>query len=63
MSGIHAVIEESGGQWWLIDLGSLHGTKVNGESTNKVALNDGDAIQFGTTSVTFFLGAYTSETR
>ena len=35
------------------DLGSTNGTMVNGQRVSAVALNPGDMIQLGTTTLTF----------
>jgi serine/threonine protein kinase len=43
----HAVLCETGGQWWLHDLGSRAGTWVNGERVSTAVLNNGDEVVFG----------------
>ncbi len=53
VSGIHAVIEVSGATVHLIDLGSTHGTRVNGERINKCELRNGDELTLGSTQVRF----------
>ena len=49
----HARIDFDGGQVILTDLGSTNGTMVNGQRISAVALNPGDMIQIGTTTLTF----------
>ena len=54
----HARLERHGGGWAVVDDGiSSNGTFVNGERiTGPRLLADGDAMQFGTTMVTFRAG-------
>ncbi|HEX5542311.1 MAG TPA: DUF3662 and FHA domain-containing protein [Micromonospora sp.] len=49
----HARIDFDGAQVVLTDLGSTNGTMVNGQRVSAVALNPGDMIQVGTTTLTF----------
>ena len=49
----HAVLSLTGEEWVLEDLGSMHGTFVNGQSIEKVALRDGDTIAIGVTILRF----------
>lgn len=49
----HARIDFNGGQVVLTDLGSTNGTSVNGQRVSAVALNPGDMVQLGTTTLTF----------
>jgi hypothetical protein len=49
----HARLDFDGAQVVLTDLGSTNGTLVNGQRISAVALNPGDVIQVGTTSLTF----------
>lgn len=49
----HARIDYDGAQVVLTDLGSTNGTMVNGQRISAVALNPGDMIQIGTTTLTF----------
>jgi hypothetical protein len=49
----HARLDFDGGQVVLTDLGSTNGTSVNGQRVSAVALNPGDMIQLGTTTLTF----------
>lgn len=43
----HANIRKAGQRFELIDLGSLNGTYVNGNSIARATLTNGDEIQFG----------------
>jgi pSer/pThr/pTyr-binding forkhead associated (FHA) protein len=49
----HARLDFDGAQVILTDLGSTNGTMVNGQRVSAVALNPGDMIQLGTTTLTF----------
>jgi pSer/pThr/pTyr-binding forkhead associated (FHA) protein len=50
MSRHHAVLNWDEGAWWVRDLGTLHGTFVNGKRVakdNPVRVNSGDRILAG----------------
>jgi hypothetical protein len=49
----HARIDFDGTQVVLTDLGSTNGSMVNGQRVSAVALNPGDMVQIGTTTLTF----------
>jgi hypothetical protein len=49
----HARLDFDGSQVVMTDLGSTNGTMVNGQRVSAVALNPGDVIQLGTTTLTF----------
>lgn len=49
----HARVDFDGAQVVLTDLGSTNGSMVNGQRVSAVALNPGDMIQIGTTTLTF----------
>jgi two-component system, cell cycle response regulator len=53
VSGRHALLEDRGDGWALVDLGSTNGTSVNGERHAEFALVPGDKIIFGSTVVRF----------
>lgn len=48
----HARLDFDGAQVVLTDLGSTNGTMVNGQRVSAVALNPGDMVQLGTTTLT-----------
>lgn len=43
----HAQLFEEGGNWWVEDLGSRTGTRVNGRAITRAELSRGDVIDFG----------------
>ena len=43
----HARIEPRGGKWWIVDLKSTNGVKVNGNLVTESAINSGDKILVG----------------
>lgn len=43
----HATFKKNGGQWQLVDRGSLNGTYVNRDRVDTVELQNGDEIQIG----------------
>src|SRR5437773_150894 len=47
VSRMHAIIEVTGGEVSLIDLGSTRGTHVNGKRINKARLVTGDVLEIG----------------
>jgi two-component system cell cycle response regulator len=53
VSSRHAMIEDRGDGWALVDLGSTNGTSVNGEKGGEFALNRNDKIVFGRTVIRF----------
>jgi pSer/pThr/pTyr-binding forkhead associated (FHA) protein len=55
VSGVHAQLEPSGGEWTLVDDGmSRNGSFVNGERVSgRRRLRDGDMLRFGQTVVLF----------
>ena len=54
ISSNHArLVFDHNGQLYVEDLGSTNGTMVNGQRVSAVALNPGDMIQLGTTTLTF----------
>jgi sigma-B regulation protein RsbU (phosphoserine phosphatase) len=53
-SRLHAEIRQEGEAFWLIDLGSANGTRLNGSAVSgSVPLNPGSEIQIGETSIVF----------
>jgi diguanylate cyclase (GGDEF)-like protein len=53
VSSRHALIEDRGDGWALVDLGSTNGTSVNGEKGKEFALSRNDKIVFGRTVIRF----------
>jgi diguanylate cyclase (GGDEF)-like protein len=53
VSSRHAMIEDRGDSWALIDLGSTNGTSVNGEKGKEFVLTRNDKIVFGRTIMRF----------
>jgi len=53
VSSRHALLEDRGDSWTLVDLGSTNGTTVNGEKGSEFALKHGDKIVFGSTVARF----------
>jgi hypothetical protein len=51
----HARVDFDGSRVVITDLGSTNGTAVNGSRVNAAALQPGDVIQIGTTTLTFRL--------
>lgn len=54
ISRTHAVIEDRDGRYVLLDAGSTNGTYANGSRIEEHALEEGDKIQIGATSVLRF---------
>jgi pSer/pThr/pTyr-binding forkhead associated (FHA) protein len=53
VSAAHCRIEQSGEEFVVIDLDSVHGTFINGEEVTRAALKPGDALGIG--MLTFFM--------
>jgi pSer/pThr/pTyr-binding forkhead associated (FHA) protein len=51
VSRMHAVVEVTGDDVHVIDLGSTRGTLLNGQKVNKAKLNDGDELMLGDTKI------------
>jgi hypothetical protein len=57
VSSLHAVFTRGGGLLWLADLGSKHGTKVNGAPLSPhepVLVEIGDIVEFGPVKATLW---------
>ncbi len=55
VSRAHAVFERRGpGEWFVVDVGSLNGTYVNGEQVDATKLATGDEVQIGKFKLMFF---------
>lgn len=57
VSRMHAIVEVTGTEVSLIDLGSTRGTFVNGKKITKATLQSGDSITLGDTRVELTIGA------
>lgn len=55
-SGRHAAIKQSGSDFFVQDLGSSNGTRVNGAEIEEAKLKDGDRIGFGDVQAVFYAG-------
>lgn len=53
VSARHATLEDRGGTWTLVDLGSTNGTFVNGHRVVETDLKPGDKLGFGASVVRF----------
>jgi hypothetical protein len=49
----HAELRKDGDGYWIVDLGSMNGTLVNGRQVEKEKLEDGDRITLGSTDIVF----------
>ncbi|MBK5258246.1 MAG: FHA domain-containing protein [Thermoanaerobaculia bacterium] len=49
----HAKIELRNGQWWIVDLKSTNGVKVNGTLVTEAAVGSGDKIHIGSVQIEF----------
>lgn len=49
----HAEIRREDGAYWIVDLGSMNGTLVNGKRVERERLDDGDRITLGSTEIVF----------
>jgi adenylate cyclase len=49
----HARIEQRGESWWVVDLGSTNGVKLNSQYVTEAGLADGDQVAIGNFTLTF----------
>lgn len=49
----HAEVRRQGSEYWIVDLGSTNGTRLNDERVERAALGDGDRITIGATEIVF----------
>src|SRR5439155_17727707 len=63
VSRMHAIIEITGGEVSLIDLGSMRGTYVNGRKIHKARLQSGDVLLLGDTRVELAISEVTDVER
>lgn len=55
-SGRHATIKQAGDEFYVQDLGSSNGTRVNGAEIEEALLKDGDRVGFGDVQAVFYAG-------
>lgn len=55
-SGRHATIKQMGDEFYVQDLGSSNGTRVNGAEIEEALLKDGDRVGFGDVQAVFYAG-------
>lgn len=60
-SRTHCRFTEESGSWFVEDLGSSNGTRVNGRRVTKFELQDGDEIQVGSATARFLLSEVSGE--
>lgn len=56
ISNIHAMVEERDGQYYICDLGSKTGTKLNDNGILDEKIQSGDVIQLGNFRIEFYIG-------
>jgi hypothetical protein len=49
----HAELRQEGTTYWIVDLDSMNGTLVNGQTVERERLHDGDTITLGSTEAVF----------
>jgi adenylate cyclase len=52
----HARLEKRGDVWWVVDLGSTNGVKINTRYVTDAMLSDGDELQIGNFTLSFHRG-------
>lgn len=55
-SGRHAIIKQADDGYYVQDLGSSNGTRVNGAEIEEALLKDGDRVGFGDVQAVFYAG-------
>lgn len=55
-SGRHAVVKKDGSSYYVQDLGSSNGTRINGAEIEEALLKDGDRVGFGDVQAVFYAG-------
>lgn len=56
VSSQHATVQERDGGWYVRDVGSRNGTRVNGAEVEEARLRDGDRVAFGDIQAVFYEG-------
>ena len=49
----HAELRQEGTTYWIVDLGSMNGTLLNGRRVERERLRDGDRITLGESEIVF----------
>ncbi|MDD5562536.1 MAG: adenylate/guanylate cyclase domain-containing protein [Thermoanaerobaculaceae bacterium] len=52
----HARVEKRGDTWWIVDLGSTNGIKINDRYATDAMLTEGDQVQVGNFTLSFHRG-------
>jgi pSer/pThr/pTyr-binding forkhead associated (FHA) protein len=52
----HAIVEQLGDEFWVVDLGSTNGITLGGRLIQRRALVDGDVFEVGQTRIQFRKG-------
>ena len=52
----HARVEQRGDTWWIVDLGSTNGVKINDRYATDAMLTEGDLVQVGNFTLSFHRG-------
>jgi len=58
LSRHHCSIKDANGHWMITDEGSKNGTRIGGRVVDRQALEDGDVIRMGKSTLRFFAGEF-----
>src|SRR5665213_2962581 len=58
LSRHHCTIKQANGHWFINDEGSKNGTRIGGKIIDRQALEDGDVIRMGKSTLRFFEGEF-----
>jgi len=58
LSRHHCTIKQANGHWFINDEGSKNGTRIGGQVVERQALEDGDVIRMGKSTLRFFEGEF-----
>ncbi len=61
VSGVHAVLQQTDGDWWIEDLGSTNGTWLNGKRINASILLPEDVLRIGGCTLRLLLSNQTKK--
>jgi predicted component of type VI protein secretion system len=62
LSRHHSSIKQANGHWFITDEGSKNGTRIGGQVIDRQALEDGDVIRMGKSTLRFFEGDFVPST-